>query len=862
MDMSDITLSAGVRANLLSLQNTAQLMQTTQNRLATGKKVNSALDNPLSYFTSQSLGSRASDLSALLDSMSNGIQTIQAANNGLTSITSTVQSMQSTLNQALQDKSFQTSSFSVANSLSSGNISFSGGSIGSTPVSVNIMKAGGTPVAATNAVATGSSALTSLTVSGTPATSATVTSTSAPTSTVAATHAVLTGTSAPTTIDTTAKGAVLTGTSAVTSVDASGGGVSFDITTAAGTKTVALSATGGDGAGNYNLSQLETAINGTTGIGVTASDDGNGHLVLTSNDAAGASASVSVGNLQGGITASDLGLGTTSASGTAATAYSFQVNGATVTLAAGSTYNAAAIASQINTDAGSAGKVNATIDGTSGALVLTSTNTAGASDAVTVGSFSGGTASQLGLTTTTANGSAAGTASTVDVSGTNSFSFKLGIDGATPTTITIDQAAVTTYNGEAGHIAKDATALSAQDIADLINDQIDPTGATQVAGVSGGDLTFTSTTKGTSSTLSISNYTSSLATGTSTGIANTTTAATGAAASSSLNFTVNGQTVSLGSGTYTSAQIASAINTQVGTLAKVNATLDTSGKLKLTSTATASAGDNIDLEFANTTDSASLGFSTASVKTNGTDASVSGGTEKTVDEMVAEINGNTSLAGKITASNDNGSLRIQNNSTTALTVTGANSTAVTGTTSSTTIAGDDVRKSLVNQFNTLRDQLNKFADDSSYNGVNLLRGDNLKLTLNETGTSALNIQAKDANGNTLTIDSTSLGIDAATNSDFDSDATINGKLSTLTTALSTLRSQASSFGSNLSIVQNRQNFTNSMINTLQTGGDNLVLADSNQEGANLLALQTRQSLSTTALSLSAQSDQAVLQLFG
>ena len=98
-----ITLSAGVRANLLSLQNTAQLMQTTQNRLATGKKVNSALDNPINFFTSQSLQSRAGDLNSLLDSMSNGIQTIQAANNGLTSITSTVQSMQSTLNQALQD---------------------------------------------------------------------------------------------------------------------------------------------------------------------------------------------------------------------------------------------------------------------------------------------------------------------------------------------------------------------------------------------------------------------------------------------------------------------------------------------------------------------------------------------------------------------------------------------------------------------------------------------------------------------------------------------------------------------------------------------------------------------------------------
>ena len=76
-----------------------------------------------------------------------------------------------------------------------------------------------------------------------------------------------------------------------------------------------------------------------------------------------------------------------------------------------------------------------------------------------------------------------------------------------------------------------------------------------------------------------------------------------------------------------------------------------------------------------------------------------------------------------------------------------------------------------------------------------------------------------------------------------------------------LRSQASAFGSNLSIVQNRQDFTKAMINTLQTGSDNLVLADSNEEAANLLALQTRQQLSTTALSLASQADQAVLRLF-
>jgi flagellin-like hook-associated protein FlgL len=64
------------------------------------------------------------------------------------------------------------------------------------------------------------------------------------------------------------------------------------------------------------------------------------------------------------------------------------------------------------------------------------------------------------------------------------------------------------------------------------------------------------------------------------------------------------------------------------------------------------------------------------------------------------------------------------------------------------------------------------------------------------------------------------------------------------------------------VIQIRQSFTSATINTLQTGADNLTLADNNQEGANLLALQTRQQLSTQALSLSAQTDQAVLRLFG
>ena len=90
----DIVLTAGVRANLLQLQKTSDLITSTQTKLATGKRVNTALDNPINFFTAQGLSNRASDLGNLLDSMANGMNTIQAANNGITSITKLVQSAQ------------------------------------------------------------------------------------------------------------------------------------------------------------------------------------------------------------------------------------------------------------------------------------------------------------------------------------------------------------------------------------------------------------------------------------------------------------------------------------------------------------------------------------------------------------------------------------------------------------------------------------------------------------------------------------------------------------------------------------------------------------------------------------------------
>ena len=230
----------------------------------------------------------------------------------------------------------------------------------------------------------------------------------------------------------------------------------------------------------------------------------------------------------------------------------------------------------------------------------------------------------------------------------------------------------------------------------------------------------------------------------------------------------------------------------------------------------------------------------------------------TVDQAVSAINANTSLTGKVKASNDAGTLRIQNLSTSALTVTGGASGVVDGSTNTDSIGGNTVRNNLVVQFNLLRDQLDKTAADSSFNGVNLLQGDALKLFFNELSTSSITVQST----NTAGINNTVLGITAGTAGEFQTNTQLDTRLQSLHNALTQVASQASAFGSNLSIVQNRQNFTTQMINTLQTGADGLTLADTNLEGANMLALQTRQQLSITALSIASQQQSAVMRLFG
>mgnify|MGYP000957525476 CR=1 FL=1 len=514
--MSDISLSKAVRSNLLSLQSTAAAMAKTQERLATGLKVNSALDNPTNFFTATALNSRASDMANLLDSMSSGIKTIEAADNGLKSITKTVETMQSTLRQARQDKSFKTGSYTV------------------------------------DVDAIGSSTIKYLTFTG----------------------------------------------------------------------------------GAFGAASAQFALNDTPA-------------------------------------------------------------------------------------------------------------TAG------VASFTFGAGGSLD------------TAATLD--------FTVQVDGVNQT-VSISQADVIAVgNG-------DGTIDDAAEFRTLLASKL--TGVT--VGGTGTTITLTSNTTGASS--------------------------------------------------------------------DVNITVPTIGGTAGSSSVTAAA----------------VGLGSAVNGTGGQDAAA--GTPKTVDTMVTQINNNPLLNDKIRASNDNGKLRIENLSTSELSITGVNADGkvdgTTGPSSTTTVGGNDVRKNLVKQFNELRDQLDKFADDASFNGINLLRGDKLKLTFNETGTSTIEIQAKTQAGLPTSINNTALGIDEVFQEDFDSDITLDAKLNILSDVMGKLRSHASSFGSNLSIVENRTDFTKAMINTLETGAANLTLADTNEEAANLLALQTRQQLSSTALSMASQADQAVLRLFG
>jgi flagellin len=245
------------------------------------------------------------------------------------------------------------------------------------------------------------------------------------------------------------------------------------------------------------------------------------------------------------------------------------------------------------------------------------------------------------------------------------------------------------------------------------------------------------------------------------------------------------------------------------------------------------------------------------IAASGVTYTVSIGASASLSSIEAAINSTSGLGSSgVVSATDDGSGHLvltATNPSTSFTISGTEQsafglagTAVTGT--STT------RTTLQANYNNMLTQIDQLAGDASYQGVNLLAGNNLQVLFNENGTSSLNITGVNFNA-------TGLGLTSIAAGGFQNSATITSAESAINAAISTVRAQTETFGTNASTIQTRQQFETNMINTLQTGASNLVLADQNQESANLLTLQTQQQLEISALSIANQANQSVLKLF-
>jgi flagellin len=1042
--MSDISLSKAVRSNLLSLQNTATMMSKTQERLATGNKVNSALDNPSNFFTATSLNSRAADMSNLLDSMASGIKVIEAANNGLTALTKNLESMQSTLRQARQDKSFQTQSFDVtADSV----ISFSGGQFGNISETVSLAtatRAGEKSTLTTNATTeytgpsavdgefTGAGARSVININGGFVTGSkftvagadvTVTGASPDATSVANDirtalqgkadtkdkYTVSVGTEGNTagkiiieTVDTGAAAAAVnldpdnnpaTGNvtaakkasttfnySAVTSNITAGG---EDIETGSTFEQFTANLKAGEKEGNYTVTwdaetkdiTLTAATHGAQPpevIGVAHSKAevaGSAAKTEFTLAATGSAPNKTLTHEQdltfGGITgvsgsvtledgwnktqiqeailehlggddskftvAVDDNLKVTLTEKTngglaAPTVTSSQIAGPAT--ASFNTVEAGGLDFFDNTDT-DADEALMTLSGTQ--ITLTSgSNTV----SVTIGNAANDTVAEF-LT----NMSTQGFTVTAEATGGFTFSRLDGADftiettgdqaslGLGSSTVTVNNGSVAQTNGITGGTPATLVAVDGEDLSVDANvaaldgvkieledengnvANIDITGTTTSA-----QLINTLSDQGFKATVSADglsieradgvNFTMRITGGPAAELGFATTSITSengqppavsrnpgvafeaavvgqdfeyadagvevetyAALKHEFSVSYDGKTANVTIGSVKGGADSANFNDldvskwQAKTIASVNAQLeakgitgvegkfDADGKFSL-------VAKNAEAKTLSITgkDAVAL-FGENAVHTGRAEKSELNAT-KTVDKFVELIN--RDHGGMVRASNDNGKLRIENLSTQALNLgVDTNGNEVVNPLK---IEGNSVRDNLHKQFNELRDQLDKLSDDASFNGINLLRGDKLTITFNESGSSSIDIQSKDKSDQARAINASNLGVDSLVAMDLDSDAGIDAFLNKISAALTDIRSQASTFGSNLSSVENRQTFTKSMINTLQTGAANLTLADMNEEAANLLALQTRQSLSSSALSMASQADQSILQL--
>lgn len=225
---------------------------------------------------------------------------------------------------------------------------------------------------------------------------------------------------------------------------------------------------------------------------------------------------------------------------------------------------------------------------------------------------------------------------------------------------------------------------------------------------------------------------------------------------------------------------------------------------------------------------------------------------KTIGELVSAINAITGVSAEIT---NERSLKIEGDSGRALVIGSSAGSVANDLGLAGSFTNGTNRDKFETDYNELRLQIDQLAGDANYQGVNLLRGDDLTINFNESQTSQITIRGVD-----FTVDG-DLRLPEITARSWENEVNLRNTVRDLDAASRTLRTQASTFGANLGVVEIRQGFTDQLINTLEGGAADLTLADTNEEGANLLALQTRQQLGSVALSIASQSEQSVLQLF-
>lgn len=255
------------------------------------------------------------------------------------------------------------------------------------------------------------------------------------------------------------------------------------------------------------------------------------------------------------------------------------------------------------------------------------------------------------------------------------------------------------------------------------------------------------------------------------------------------------------------------------------------------------------------------------------ETSITIGAATTVTNLIATINGiGGATVNGVTAALTNGELSITIDDGLAydsfsieVTDSGTPSTDAEITVDNTVIGnGDDIRiftgsrttlQDITARYSTTLNEITAIVGDASYQGINLLDGDDLLTIFNEDGSSTLTTRGQDFTDTGLEL------TDFTSGAYFSDQSAVSSRRNELADAISTVRNFGATIANDLQIIQTRRDFTESTVNTLRAGADDLTLADLNEEGANLLALQTRQQLGVTSLSLASQSQQAVLRLF-